>query len=70
MRRNICKYWAKIEVILLMELELNGPLQWCICLLHTNEVLLRHLPYSLDVATIGPTAFLWGNWSNVNIGHK
>ncbi|GBM87549.1 hypothetical protein AVEN_107199-1 [Araneus ventricosus] len=40
-----------------MELDLNRPLQWCICLLHTNELPLRHLLNSLDGATTGPTEF-------------
>ncbi|GBM88312.1 hypothetical protein AVEN_198143-1 [Araneus ventricosus] len=30
---------------------LNRPLQWCICLLQTNELPLRHLLNSLDGAT-------------------
>ncbi|GBM90613.1 hypothetical protein AVEN_239219-1 [Araneus ventricosus] len=40
-----------------MELDINRPLQWCICLLHTNELPLRHLLNSLDDATTGPTEF-------------
>ena len=44
-------------IIRLMELDLNRPLQWCICLLHTNELPLRHLVSSLDGTTAGPTEF-------------
>ncbi|GBM47545.1 hypothetical protein AVEN_90258-1 [Araneus ventricosus] len=40
-----------------MELDLNRPLQWCICLLHRNELPLRHLLNSLDGAITGPTEF-------------
>ena len=44
-------------VIRLMELHLSRPLQWCICLLHANELPLRHLFKHLDEATSGPTDF-------------
>ncbi|GBN95724.1 hypothetical protein AVEN_81446-1, partial [Araneus ventricosus] len=44
-------------IIRLMELDLNRPLQWCICLLHTNELPLGHLLNSLDGATTSPTEF-------------
>ncbi|GBL72988.1 hypothetical protein AVEN_128161-1 [Araneus ventricosus] len=36
---------------------LNRPLQWCICLLQTNELPLRHLLNSLDGATTGHKEF-------------
>ncbi|GBO31709.1 hypothetical protein AVEN_261239-1 [Araneus ventricosus] len=36
---------------------LNRSLQWCICLLQTNDLPLRHLLNSLDVATTGPKQF-------------
>ncbi|GBL95899.1 hypothetical protein AVEN_227136-1 [Araneus ventricosus] len=45
----------KRGIIRLMELDLNTSLQWCICLLHTSELSLRHLLNSLDGATTGPT---------------
>ncbi|GBM53384.1 hypothetical protein AVEN_191451-1 [Araneus ventricosus] len=36
---------------------LNRSLQWCICLLETNVLPLRHLLNSLDGATTGPKQF-------------
>ena len=36
---------------------LNKPLQWIVCLLHTNELLLRHVLGALDSSTSGPDAF-------------
>ncbi|GBL72770.1 hypothetical protein AVEN_127990-1 [Araneus ventricosus] len=36
---------------------LNIPLQWCICLLQTNELPLSHLLNSLDGATTCPKEF-------------
>ncbi|GBL72121.1 hypothetical protein AVEN_115126-2-1, partial [Araneus ventricosus] len=47
----------KGDIIPLMELDLNRPLQWCICLIHTNELPLRHLLNSLDCATTGSAEF-------------
>ncbi|GBL72328.1 hypothetical protein AVEN_122606-1 [Araneus ventricosus] len=47
----------KRGIIRLMELDLNRSLQWCICLLHTNELPLRHLLNSLDGATTYLTEF-------------
>jgi hypothetical protein len=44
-------------VIRLFEKSLNRPLQWFICLLHANELPLRHLIISLDGPTSGPKAF-------------
>jgi len=44
-------------VIRLMEEHLNRPLQWLICLLHANELPLRHLFSKLDGATQGPKGF-------------
>jgi hypothetical protein len=41
-------------VIRLLELELGRPLQWFICLLHANELPLRHLFLKLDGVTQGP----------------
>lgn len=37
------------------ELRLNKPLHWFICLLHFNELPLRHLFAKIDGATTGPT---------------
>lgn len=36
---------------------MNRPLQWLICMLHLNELPLRHLFNRLDGATAGPRAF-------------
>jgi hypothetical protein len=44
-------------VIRRMEIELGRPLHWSICLLHLNELPLRHLFISLDGATTGPHSF-------------
>lgn len=44
-------------VIRLLEKRLNQPLQWIICLLHTNELPLKHLFEYLDGATAGPTSY-------------
>ena len=44
-------------VIKLLEEHLDKPLQWIICLLHTNELPLRHLMKELDGGTSGPENF-------------
>ena len=44
-------------VIQFLEKELEMPLQWVICLLHTNELPLRHLFAKLDGRTSGPSTF-------------
>ena len=44
-------------VIRLLELKVKRPLQWLVCLLHANELPLRHLFQSLDGATTGPHGF-------------
>lgn len=36
-----------------MEKQLNRPLQWLVCLLHGNELPLRHLINHLDTGPIG-----------------
>lgn len=43
-------------VVRLME-ELNKPLQWFVCQLHSNELPLRHLLLHLDGKTTGPKCF-------------
>ena len=45
------------DVIRLLELKVKRPLQWMVCLLHANELPLRHLFQSLDGATTGPFGF-------------
>uniref|UniRef100_A0A6P7H9T0 Uncharacterized protein LOC114349245 n=1 Tax=Diabrotica virgifera virgifera TaxID=50390 RepID=A0A6P7H9T0_DIAVI len=44
-------------IIRLLEIALNRPLQWFICMLHLNELPLRHLLIQLDGVTQGPKAF-------------
>jgi len=43
--------------IRLLELKVKRPLQGLVCLLHANELPLRHLFQSLDGATTGPRGF-------------
>ena len=44
-------------VIRLLEEHFQRPLQWFVCLLHTNELPLRHIIQKLDGGTTGPKAF-------------
>jgi len=44
-------------VIWRLEETFEHPLQWLVCLLHTNELLLRHLFEAVDGATTGPRGF-------------
>jgi len=44
-------------VIRLLEKRLGRPLQWFVCLLHANELPLRHLITHLDGVTSGPKLF-------------
>lgn len=44
-------------VIRRLELKLQRPLQWIICLLHFNELPLRHLFESIDGKSSGPTSY-------------
>ena len=48
---------VKKGVIRILETILSRPLQWLVCQLHTNELLLRHLFVYVDGATTGPQAF-------------
>ena len=48
---------VKKGVVRLLETSLNRPLQWLVCQLHTNELLLRHLFVHIDGATSGPQGF-------------
>ncbi len=47
----------KNGVIRRIELKVGRPLQWVICLLHLNELPLRHLFESIDGPTSGPTSY-------------
>ena len=44
-------------VITLLERKLRRPLQWVICMLHLNELPLRHLFKLMDGSTSGPSSF-------------
>lgn len=50
---NVNTGW-KGGVIRLMEKQIGKPIQWLICLLHANELPLRHLLHALDGKTTGP----------------
>ena len=43
--------------IRLLEESLNHPLHWFICMLHSNELPLRHLLITIDGKTYGPRGF-------------
>jgi hypothetical protein len=47
----------KSGVIRRLEVSLNRPLHWFVCLLHANELPLRHLVCFLDGVTSGPNSF-------------
>lgn len=47
----------KNGIIAILEKHLNRPLQWFVCLLHCNELPLRHLFSNLDGGTKGPNTF-------------
>ena len=44
-------------VIRLTEIQLGRPVHWFICMLHSNELPLRHLIQKLDDGTQGPNVF-------------
>ena len=45
------------EFIASLETFIGRPLQWVICLLHFNELPLRHVFQNLDDVTFGPDSF-------------
>ena len=47
----------KGRVIRLLEIKLNFPLQWSICVLHTCELPFRHIFLFFDGKSMGPSAF-------------
>ena len=53
---NVNTYLAR-GVIRRLEVSVQRPLQWLVCLLHSNELPLRHLFLHLDGATTGPLGF-------------
>lgn len=44
-------------IIRKLEVHCNKPLHWFVCLLHMNELPLRHLLINLDGITFGPNSF-------------
>ena len=44
-------------VIHMVDMRLQRPVQWIICLLHSNELSLRHLIEDLDGKTTGPKGY-------------
>lgn len=44
-------------VIRLIEEKLGRPVHWFVCLLHANELPLRHLIHAIDGKTTGPSTF-------------
>src|SRR6218665_2745914 len=44
-------------VICLLEEHLNRPLQWLVCMMHANELPLRHLINKVDGVTQGTKGF-------------
>ncbi|CAH0381394.1 unnamed protein product [Bemisia tabaci] len=53
---NVNTGW-KAGAIALLENKLKQALQWLICLLHNNELPLRHLFEFIDESTSGPTSY-------------
>ena len=45
------------SVIRKLEVHYRKPLHWFVCLLHTNELPLRHILITLDGVTHGPNSF-------------
>ena len=50
------------EIVALLETLIGRPLQWVICLLHLNELPLRHAVQNLDGVTSGPDFFFRTYW--------
>uniref|UniRef100_A0A6P7GJ66 Uncharacterized protein LOC114338834 n=1 Tax=Diabrotica virgifera virgifera TaxID=50390 RepID=A0A6P7GJ66_DIAVI len=53
---NVNTGW-KGGVIRTIEVQIGKPLQWVVCLLHANELPLRHLLQHFDGQTKGPNSF-------------
>lgn len=53
---NVNTGW-KAGAIRTIEEKIGKPLQWCICLLHGNELPLRHLLQKIDGDTKGPYSY-------------
>lgn len=48
---------VKNGILRQIEVSLGRPLQWFVCLLHANELPLRHLLQNLDGSTTGPKGY-------------
>ncbi|KAF0706458.1 Uncharacterized protein FWK35_00034701, partial [Aphis craccivora] len=57
LERELSMEWTNGGIIRLLEKKLNKPLQWIICLLHMNELSLRHLFVHIDGSTTGSQTF-------------
>ena len=57
---------AKGGVIAAVEQSSERPLQWSVCILHLNELPLRHLRQYFDGVTLGPQSFS-GDWQGPSI---
>jgi len=57
--RHICKHGNIVGVIWRLEETFEHPLQWLICLLHINELLLRHLFEACTRRNYRPARILW-----------
>lgn len=55
--RTVSNTGHKTGVIRRLEEKFNKPMQWLICLLHLNELPLRHMFQQLDGPTCGPSGF-------------
>ena len=54
-------------IIKIFEESLERPLHWFICMLHSNELLLRHLFSALDRKTSGPNSYTGAIGKNLKI---
>ena len=46
-----------VGVLKIIEIHLERPAQWFVCLLHTNGLPFRHVFETIDGKTSGPTTF-------------
>lgn len=54
---TVCNTETNSGIIRLMEEHLKRPIQWIVCLLHFNELPLRHFIQHLDGKTTGPHTY-------------
>ena len=60
---NIEKHSGIIRTI---EVALNRPLQWLVCMLHLNELPLKHIFEHFDGTTSGPVSFTGQIWKVIS----